>query len=111
MREGQSVWGNTMGGIQPNLGLQNSPQATVWFQSPEISSGSAWPVPGPGVNLLLSSCVGERDEIGCPAHCRVGHVVLCRRWTRDPAQPSISGFQSQKGPLLPAEAFRLRLCT
>lgn len=80
MREGQSVWGNTMGGIQPNLGLQNSPQATVWFQSPEISSGSAWPVPGPGVNLLLSSCVGERDEIGCPARCRVGHVVLCRRW-------------------------------
>lgn len=67
MSEGQRAWGNTMGGIQPDLGLQNSPQASVWFQSPEISPSSAWPVPGSGVNLCPRLLCGRagRDRVSC----------------------------------------------
>lgn len=67
VREGPSAQVNTVGGIQPDLGLHNSPQAAVWLQSPEISSSSAWPVPGPGVNLCPQSLCGRagRDRVSC----------------------------------------------
>ena len=77
MSEGQRAWGNTMGGIQPDLGLQNSPQASVWFQSPEISPSSAWPVPGSGVNL----CPREgRTRSGVLPAAGWAVTALCRCW-------------------------------